>query len=245
MTLPFAAVILAGGGARRMGGTKAFVEVGGREILQRALDATSACRDVILATGHGAGDTAPFSEALRRYGWEADPVDQRTYHSNPGAGPDTLRARPNVNPDARRACILPDREPGLGPLAALVWALDAAVEDRCWVLSCDLPFVTPELGGALVAELGDHGEDGSPLAAVPTVAGQLQPLCAAYRREAWRRGARALEEGRRSMRSLLDEVPVRHLSEEWLQPLGDPRRLLLNVNTPEDLETARKLAVID
>jgi molybdopterin-guanine dinucleotide biosynthesis protein A len=245
MTLPFTVVILAGGSARRMGGTKAFLKVGEREILERALDATGACRDLILSTGHAEGDAALYADALRRYGWAADPVDERTFHSNRDAGPDTLCASPNVSPDARRARILPDREPGLGPLAGLVWALEAAVEDRCWVLSCDLPFVTPELGGALVTELGDPGAEDSPLAAVPTVAGQLQPLCAAYRREAWRTGARVLEEGRRSMRALMDEIPVRYLSEEWLQPLGDARQLLLNVNAPEDLQTARGLAVPD
>ena len=230
MTLPFSAVILAGGAASRMGRTKAFLEVGGREILERELDATRECRDVILATD----EANPYAEALHRYGWEADPADRNTYYSSRVG-----------HPEGRRARILPDREPGLGPLAGLVGALEAAVEDRCWVLSCDLPFVTPELGSALVTELGDPRSEDSRLAAVPTVEGRLQPLCAAYRRGAWRVGASLLEEGERSMRALLKAIPVRQVPEERLQLPGDPRLLLLNVNTPEDLQTARALPQAD
>jgi molybdopterin-guanine dinucleotide biosynthesis protein A len=230
MTPPFSAVILTGGAARRMGSNKALLEVGGREILERELDATRKCRDVILATD----EEDPYAEALQRYGWEADPAEQNTYYSSR-----------IPHPEGRRARVLPDREPGLGPLAGLVGGLRATVEDQCWVLSCDLPFITPELGSALLTELGDPRSEDGPFAAVPVVNGRLQPLCAAYRREAWRVGASLLEQGKRSMRALLEALPVRRVPEEQLRLVGDPRLLLLNVNTPEDLETARSLPRAD
>ena len=131
------AIILAGGGSRRVGQAKAFLEVAGREILEHELEATSDFDDTVVATN----DPRPCTMAILRYGWvpagedhgEEAPIAFRS-------GTRTLR-------------IVTDPVPDLGPVAGLAVGLGAARENLCWVLSCDLPFVTGGLGRLLLSEL--------------------------------------------------------------------------------------------
>lgn len=201
-----------------MGRPKAFVEVGGKELLQRAIEATRACPELVLAVDEPAASSA----ALARYGW----VEEA------GAGPSVRRFRQG----GRRARIVVDPQPGLGPLAGLASGLSAAASPLCWAVSCDLPFLVPGVGALLAASLSD--ED----AVVPSVGGRLQPLCAVYRREVAGTAGELISEGRRSAHALLEALAVRVVEEAQLRALGDPERLLMNVNGPEDLEEARRHA---
>lgn len=220
------AVILAGGESRRLGSTKAFRRVGEREILERELEATIGFRDTVLATN----DPRPCASALLRYGWTPDEEDP--------ASPATARFRRG----SRSLRVVTDAIPNSGPVGGLAAGLGAAVEDLCWVLSCDLPFVTPELGRLLLRELDGIERQSAPRALIPVLGGRDQPLCSAWDAEAAVIAERCLTAGRRSVRELLDGLDARRLSEERLRELGDPTRLLLNVNTSEDLERARSLA---
>jgi molybdopterin-guanine dinucleotide biosynthesis protein A len=221
------AVILAGGESRRLGGPKAFLEVRGREILERELEATSDFDDTILATN----DPHPCAAAVLRYGWAPGDDD-------PSSGRALLFRR-----GTRSLRIVTDPVPSLGPVGGLAAGLGAAAETLCWVLSCDLPFVTPELGRLLLRELREAERKTAPRAVIPVLEGRDQPLCAAWDAEAAVIAERCLAAGRRSVRELLDEIDARQLPEEWLRRVGNPARLLLNVNTPEDLERARRLPV--
>ncbi|MCL6443517.1 MAG: NTP transferase domain-containing protein, partial [Alicyclobacillus sp.] len=69
------------------------------------------------------------------------------------------------------ARVVPDVEPGGGPLAALAGALAAATGDWALVVAADMPFVAPALFRALhTAALATHAE-----AAVPRVGGRPEP----------------------------------------------------------------------
>ncbi len=224
------ALILAGGASRRIGEPKPFLEIGGRPLLERLLAATESLGDVVLAVD----DPARFVAALGRVGWEPAP----------GAAPAEFRR------GARKALIVADPEPGQGPLAGLASGLAAIETGYCWVVSCDLPFVTGELGTWLLdrLELAMHrrGVAGSEARAVdaviPRIDGRWQPLCAAYRRSAGRAAADLVERGIRSVHALLDAIAVEAVSRRELESVGDPDRLLFNLNTRKDLERARRLA---
>jgi molybdopterin-guanine dinucleotide biosynthesis protein A len=117
--------------------------------------------------------------------------------------------------------------PLCGILAALRTASGPVV-----ALGCDMPFVTP----ALLSRLAGSPE---PLT-LPRTHGQLHPLVARYTPEL----APALEASmmrgeplQRAVRSLEPQV----LDWEELAKLGDPDRLLFNVNTPSDVEQAERL----
>lgn len=132
-----------------------------------------------------------------------------------------------------------DRRPGqAGPLAGIESALAAAQNDPVFVAAGDMPFVPEDLVGAL-PELLDR-EDVR--VAVPRYGGRLHPLCAAYRREVLVDLSFTLNLGVRAVHTFLENIDGVRYVEEELTLFGDPELFLMNVNSPEDLERARRLA---
>jgi molybdenum cofactor guanylyltransferase len=66
---------------------------------------------------------------------------------------------------------------------------------------------------------------------VPKTERGYHPLCAVYRRTCLEPVARRLADGRLKLTGLFDDVRVRVVTGESLMLLGDPDRLLANVNT--------------
>jgi molybdopterin-guanine dinucleotide biosynthesis protein A len=135
------------------------------------------------------------------------------------------------------ARCIPDLRPGRqGPLAGIEAGLLAARHRAVFVAAGDMPFLTGDLAGYLLGLLSDDVP-----AVVPDSGSQLHPLCAAYGREVRPAVSVALDRGIRSVRELLEAMPnVRYVHEEELRRFGDPDLLLTNVNSPKDLERARK-----
>jgi len=107
------------------------------------------------------------------------------------------------------------------------------------VLACDLPFVRRPLLARLFREA--RGRD----AAVPRWPdGRLEPLVAVYRRAALLRAARsALASGERSSLEMLARLrEVRFIPVASLRSCDPDLRSFVNVNSPEDLARARRLA---
>lgn len=129
--------------------------------------------------------------------------------------------------------IVADSAEGLGPLQGLRTALAAAGGDPVLVVAWDMPFVTT----ALLSMLRAEGEAGAsavvPLAGTPA---RAEPLCAYYGTEALAVCDSLLERGDRRAAALHEMLPgARTLDAHTLGALGDPRRLLLSVDTLEDL----------
>jgi molybdopterin-guanine dinucleotide biosynthesis protein A len=134
--------------------------------------------------------------------------------------------RPQSGPPGAALRCVRDRVEGRGPLAGLDAALDAARDDELIVLACDLPYVTSDLLGHLVALATDDVD-----AVVPTTGRGYHPLCAVYRRTCHPVVSRHLAEGRLAIHAVLDRVRVRAVTRKELQSFGDGDRLLANVNT--------------
>lgn len=199
-------VVLCGGRSRRMGRDKALLELGGRTLLERAVEALDAvCAEVLLAPG---------SES--RYA--------------------TL---------GRREVL--DAADGVGPLAGLVSALEAARTEWLIALACDMPGVDARV----LEELANFAQDGGwDVTMLGSEAG-VEPLCAVYRSSCARAARAALTTGRSKLTSFHDEhlpteaalrVAVRrseHFPEALRGPAADSAR---NLNTPEDLVQALRAA---
>jgi molybdopterin-guanine dinucleotide biosynthesis protein A len=99
-------------------------------------------------------------------------------------------------------------------------------------LACDLPFVAPEL-----VELLAQARE--PLV-VPSLDGRPQPLLARYEPGLLPQLEAALEREEPLTRTA-EALAPRLLAEEELARFGDPRRLLFNVNDPDDLRAAEAL----
>jgi molybdopterin-guanine dinucleotide biosynthesis protein A len=123
-----------------------------------------------------------------------------------------------------------ERHPAAGIAEALAWAGGRPAV----VIACDMPFVP----AGLLSWLARLGE---PIAA-PMVGGRLHPLLARYE-PSTRERLRSCSARKLSLRACLRGPGVRELSERDLRRFGDPERILFNVNTPADLEAARRTAV--
>jgi molybdopterin-guanine dinucleotide biosynthesis protein A len=144
--------------------------------------------------------------------------------------------------DRGRGLLLPDFPslpdgPGAGPAAGLLGAAWALPGRPLLALACDLPRVPR----ALLAELA--GSEGFAWA-VPRRAGRLEPLCALYAPAALAALEARVRCGAFALHGLAEEdLAVRILDEPELARFGRPEEILLNVNTPDDLETLRTLGV--
>jgi len=99
-------------------------------------------------------------------------------------------------------------------------------------LGCDMPFVSAELLSWLATLPGRL--------VVATAGGRLQPLLACYDPALEPALALALARGD-SLHRTLAGLHRRLVSEEEIAHFGPPRRLLFNVNTPDDLATAERM----
>jgi len=130
--------------------------------------------------------------------------------------------------------VIRDLRPGMGPLggieAALAWSRGRC--DSVVFLPCDLPGMTAkEIAGLASAFAGT-----SELVAVAvTEASFWQPLCAVVHNAALPRVSRALDEGRRAVREVWQELGAAEVR------FDDPAPFF-NVNSPEDLARWRAQA---
>lgn len=131
----------------------------------------------------------------------------------------------------------PDLLPGKGPLGGLYTALSHARNEYLLALSCDLPFLNRDLLAYLIGLR--HGYD----VVVPlNREGYPQSMQAVYGKGCLEPIRRSLEAERLKVIDFFPAVRVRKVAGDEIDRF-DPQRLsFLNVNTPEDLAEARRLA---
>ncbi len=122
----------------------------------------------------------------------------------------------------------PDLRPGgLGPLAGLETALAAAAGRDVVLLGVDQPFLRPETLEHLLAISGD--------AVVPFDEGWEQVTCAVYREGCLQTVSLALDQGERSIITVLDDLDTVLVGPEHWRSWGEDGRSWFSVNTPEAL----------
>ncbi|CAN5835679.1 molybdenum cofactor guanylyltransferase [soil metagenome] len=131
-----------------------------------------------------------------------------------------------------------ERPGGHGPLAGIEAGLAAARFDHVFVAAGDMPFLAQSLVGYLLERLAR--EDATVV--VPRYGGRTHPLCAAYDRALCPLVSRSLDRGVRAVHGFLEETAGVEYIEEELRRFGDPDLLLMNVNSPSDLDRARRRA---
>ena len=124
-----------------------------------------------------------------------------------------------------------------GPLAGLVAGLEGCGETDAAVLGVDFPLVTEAWPRALLERLGAGGAG---RAVVVRPGGIPQPLVAAFAAGAAARLRGRLEGGVTSLRGGLESLAITWIDDADLERLPGGIGALLNVNTPADLEAARR-----
>jgi len=135
-----------------------------------------------------------------------------------------------------RARIIRDETPERGPMAGLLTGLRAVRSARVLVIPVDMPLLVPELLSHLI-EVSAGWE-----ITVPHW-GLMEPLVGVYATTCLPALARCVENLQTSVAEFvrLAGLTVRFVTGDELHRFGDPARLFLNVNTPEDLLRAESL----
>ena len=131
-----------------------------------------------------------------------------------------------------------ERPGGLGPLAGMEAGLASARYPLTFIAAGDMPFVAKGLVDYLLGRLARGGV----LAVVPRYRGRTHLLCAAYARALMPILGAALDNGARAVHGFLEGLDEVEYVEGELRRFGDPGLLLTNVNSPGDLELARREA---
>ena len=138
--------------------------------------------------------------------------------------------------------IIEDRWPGEGPLGGIITALEDAAKSTArpeWnvILSCDMPFLTPEWTRYVATRAARSAAQ----VILPHSTGGPEPLCACWRtdaaetlRVAFEKGVRKVTDGVALLRSeVLDET-------DWKR-FDSAGRLFWNMNTAADFEEMRRV----
>jgi molybdopterin-guanine dinucleotide biosynthesis protein A len=126
--------------------------------------------------------------------------------------------------------VVADQWEDQGPLAAICTGLLSSTAEWNVFLACDLPLLSRKFILLLVERIHVSPAD----AVVPQTQDGWQPLCAAYHSRCRPVLVRALEENRRSIIGILDEIRVDAITPADMAAAGLGGEELTNVNTPED-----------
>jgi molybdopterin-guanine dinucleotide biosynthesis protein A len=142
------------------------------------------------------------------------------------------RELPNLSPR-----VVTDLIPNCGSLGGLYTGLSYASCPHVFVVACDMPFLDAVVIRRFVA-LDRHAD----LLMVRLAQG-LQPMHAVYSKACLPYLKRMIESGILKIQSLAEErgLAVHVVSEEAMRSISPQLLSFLNVNTPGDLEFARKL----
>jgi len=134
------------------------------------------------------------------------------------------------------APVIEDKYLDQGPLGGIHAALAASLAEKNSVLAVDMPFMPPAF---LLYLLEQAVASPASWVVIPRAAGHLQPLCAIYRREFGGVAENALRAGRNRIDVLFNRLPLRVIEETELKDAGFSPSIFRNLNTPQELESAR------
>lgn len=141
-------------------------------------------------------------------------------------------------PQDLQVSIIADGE-GSGPAAGVLGAARSRPNRELLVLACDLPLVPVELLAALAGSRADLAAAASD----PADPWSMNPTCTLWKPPALELLGRRVAEGDFRLYPTLHDSGLRVQAID-AGGFGDPKQVLLNVNTAEDWARARRLAVL-
>ncbi len=137
--------------------------------------------------------------------------------------------------------IVDDPVEGQGPLHGMATGLEAAHGGRCLIVGVDMPFLQPALVRLLLDRLALGIEHGARWV-VPIADGRPQSLCSAIARDALPVLRSHIEAGDRAPMAAASDLSLLRLPEDVWRAADAGALSFVDVDTPEALEAARRLA---
>ena len=148
--------------------------------------------------------------------------------------------------DTSRASTLPigtdahlaiDMYPDSGSLGAIFTGLMASHSDWGIVVACDMPFLNIPLLQRILSLRDNHD------AVVPLLNGRPEPIHSAYSKTCLPHIENKLQENNLKIATFFNDINVEYLQQEEVEMLDENHYSFFNVNTEQDLETARQIAI--
>ncbi len=132
--------------------------------------------------------------------------------------------------------VITDIYPRKGPIAGIHAALSSIAGDRLFLLSCDMPFVRPELMNYMLEQAAAYD------AVVPVVGGQIQPTAAVYQQSCLPYLTACLKNDKLKLTRIFEKLFTLYIGETELGSFGAVEEMFFNANDPIALEKAREIA---
>lgn len=131
--------------------------------------------------------------------------------------------------------VVSDRVPDKGPLGGIHAALRSSRFPHTFCIACDMPLVCPDVVAHLCALAPGYD------AVVPAWEAGYEPLHAVYGQSCLPHVERLIREDRLRVDALFSAVRVRRVAAGEFRALDPTLRSFMNVNTPDELEAARRM----
>ena len=138
--------------------------------------------------------------------------------------------------ESRGVRVVEEPVGGKGPLGGILSGLMLSGSEENFVLACDMPFIKRDAARFVVECLAGFQ------VAVPRTPGGLEPLHAAYNRSCQPVISRQLDEGNLKVTDFYARVALCEIPWDELKRFDHEGRLLLNINSPEDMKRAAGMA---
>jgi len=132
--------------------------------------------------------------------------------------------------------MVPDVFPEGGSLGGIYSGLRAAPGEAVFTVACDMPFLSAPVARLVLARAGEAD------VVAPRIGEQWETLHACYGKACLGPMERRLREGQLRITGFFEDVHVLAITEAEVAAVGDPARVFMNVNTPDELARARALA---
>lgn len=127
----------------------------------------------------------------------------------------------------------------MGAMVGVLTALGEAKTEYIFVAACDMPFIDRGVVELIVSRGAGFQ------AALPLISGKGDPLHALYSKDCFEPMLAFMKKEGKSLNRFIEslsEGQVRYISEDEIREVDPGALSLFNMNTPEDLEKARKLS---
>jgi len=128
-----------------------------------------------------------------------------------------------------------DIVPGYGALGGLYTGLRACSGNYAFLTACDMPFIEESVLRYMVG-LADRYD-----VVAPRIYDRWEPMHAMYSRSCLPHIERLMASNDLKIINFFEEITIREVTETDLARFDPECRFLLNLNTPEELERARKM----
>ena len=130
-----------------------------------------------------------------------------------------------------------DLVPGTGALGGLYTGLTVCKGEWGFLVACDMPFLNEQVISRMVDLIDGHD------VIVPKIGGRLEPMHAIYSKRCLPHVQQLINAGGLRIFDFYAQVDALEVPEEELAVFDGELRFLMNLNTPVQLEAARRIAL--